>query len=67
MESTIEPRDDFALSRLEQYRHPLYWLMPRYQASPYCVSVPPGANRFHQGRMVALGLVRIGGRKFRQG
>src|SRR5580658_10482319 len=28
---------------------------------------PPGANRFHQGRMVALGLVGIGKRKFSEG
>jgi hypothetical protein len=33
--------------------------VPRFQ--------PPGANRFHQGCMVALGLVGIGGRKFREG
>jgi hypothetical protein len=34
----------------------------------YCVSCfqPPRANRFHQGRMVAFGLVSIGGRKFRE-
>jgi hypothetical protein len=33
-----------------------------------CVSRvhPPGANRFHQGRVVALGLVGILGCKFRE-